>query len=131
MENKLQKSPWREISTLLNINEKVLALGAFRTTASALSIIFLRAYAFTSTKPVYIVLTNSRVIVLPVKNFINLKNHISISYDNIQIDDNTLFIFFDGENKPLKLKFSFKVNGLSNLDKENFISVLHQQKFLD
>lgn len=114
-----------ELSILLEPEENLLTASYFHTTPGCLGYFFSRIFAAVYSKKFYVALTDRRVIVLHIPEFvpIDLTKHISLQYKDVNMHHGYLFINSDSMNKR-QLSFDWDSGkGYQDI----FLSVLQEQ----
>ena len=120
-----------QVSTYLSREEEVLSVGGFQKRAGYLKNKTTFGLARFSNKSFNIVITNKRVIVLPLNKWNNKVEDdkvFSANFKDVEIKGNNIYIDISDADKPLKLHFFFGIEKLTGLSKNKFIGALYRVK---
>lgn len=135
MEKELHIPDWINNQIEFEENEEILSLAVFHKNPNVAQVLIWRAMSFGLTAKYFLLLTNMRVIVIPMNNEISFKRNeiMTLPFKKIRIrkEDGALDVNI-GKKKPLRLYPDTFGNKMNHVNMNDFIGIIrYSQKMID
>ena len=134
MGDRLNKSPYKKIATLLETGEEMLAVCYLKTVPSIQkALVGALFYDQDVYQYFYLAVTTSRVLVLPLTktlNLLDLKKAFTLPYTGVSSDERLIYLHPVDTPDPIKLEYWSGDSRTARLKKKDFEVILEKQKFI-